>query len=222
MRCAKSVSGAVHAILAAPPNDKQHNSMKTITACGLVALAGFLPLAAQTSTTTETTEVHPAPSGGVTETKTTTTTFDPEIRTKVVTYFESYKSNPHGLPPGWTATVKPQSIPATWRTARLQPGLVVAEAERPYLMAAPADLVKILPSPRGDVRYYVAGSNVVAIDGNYRVVDSIQVPTITYEDEDKIKMETTKNGRKVEVEVDKDDGEVEVDEADDDDEDKDD
>ncbi|MES2920593.1 MAG: hypothetical protein V4819_03555 [Verrucomicrobiota bacterium] len=36
----------------------------------------------------------------------------------------------------------------------------------------------MLPAPSTGVRYYVAGSNVVAVDSEYRVVDSVQIPSI--------------------------------------------
>lgn len=153
--------------------------MKPILTTFLVAALGGLPLAAQTTETKKTKEVTENPDGSVTktETKTKTTTFDPDVRTKVVTYFDAYKTSPYGLPPSWATTVKVKEIPATWRT-RISPGLVISETERPYLVAAPPDLVKVLPAPASGVRYYVAGSNVVAVDSSYRVVDSVDVPSI--------------------------------------------
>ncbi len=191
--------------------------MKTITAIGVATLGAFLPLAAQTTTTTETTEVRPVPGSPATTTETTTTTtFNPEARTKVVTYFDTYKTNPHGLPPAWVTKVKGRKVPATWRTSRISPGVVVTEEQRSYLIDAPADLVQVLPPSSQGVRYYVAGSNVVAVDSSYKVVDSIQIPTIKYEDQgDEIEIETQQGGRKVEIEVDKDDGEVEIEKEDD-------
>jgi hypothetical protein len=45
-------------------------------------------------------------------------------------------------------------------------------------MEAPPELVKVLPAPASGVRYYLAGSNVVAVDTNYRVVDAISIPSI--------------------------------------------
>jgi hypothetical protein len=151
--------------------------MKPILTTFVVAALGCLPLAAQTTETQKTTDVTRNPDGSVTKTETKTTTFDPEVRTKVVTYFDAYKTHPHGLPPAWATTVKVKEIPATWRT-RIAPGLVISEKERPYLVAAPPDLVKVLPAPASGVRYYVAGSNVVAVDSSYRVVDSVEVPSI--------------------------------------------
>jgi len=184
--------------------------MKFITkTCGLVTLGCVLPLAAQV-TETKTTETTQSASGAVTET-TTTTTFNPEARTQVVTYFDAYKTNPYGLPPGFVQKVKVKEIPSTWRTTRIAPGVVVSEAQRPYLVSAPPELVKVLPAPTGGIRYYVAGSNVVAVDSSYKVVDSVQIPSIKYtENEDEITIEEKKGNTTTKTEIDKDDGEVEV------------
>ncbi len=46
-------------------------------------------------------------------------------------------------------------------------------------MEAPPELVQVLPQ-REEVRYYIAGSNVVAVDRSYKVVDSIEVPSVTF------------------------------------------
>ena len=146
----------------------------------LVTLGWTLSLSAQTTQTEKTTEVTKNADGSVSKTETTTTTFNPEARTKVVTYFDTYKTNPHGLPPSWAAKVKVKEIPVTWRTSRIAPGIVVTEKERPFLMDAPPELVQVLPAPSAGVRYYVAGSNVVAVDKTYKVVDSIQIPSVRY------------------------------------------
>ena len=159
--------------------------MKSIAhAISLVTLGCTLSLSAQTTQTEKTTDVTKNADGSVSKTETTTTTFNPEARTKVVTYFDAYKTNPHGLPPGWVSKVKVKEIPSSWRTTRIAPGLVVTEKERPYLMEAPPELIKVLPAPAGGVRYYVAGSNVVAVDSTYKVVDSIQIPSVKYTVED--------------------------------------
>jgi hypothetical protein len=79
--------------------------------------------------------------------------------------------------------MKVKEIPASWRST-IAPGLVIAEKERPLLVAAPPDLVKVLPAPASGVRYYVAGSNVVAVDSSYRVVDSISIPSVKIEVDD--------------------------------------
>jgi len=155
--------------------------MKSIVhALSLVTLGCTLSLSAQTTQTEKTTDVTKNADGSVSKTETTTTTFNPEARSKVVTYFDTYKTNPHGLPPAWVAKVKMKEIPATWRTSRIAPGIVVTEKERPFLMEAPAELVQVLPAPSGGIRYYVAGSNVVAVDKTYKVVDSIQIPSVKF------------------------------------------
>ncbi len=162
--------------------------MKTIAkAFGLIALGTLLPLGAQVTETEETTEVTRNPDGSVTETNVqTTTTFNPEARTKVVKYFDTYKGERYGLPPAWVTRFKVKEIPATWRTTRIAPGVVVTEKERPYLVEAPAELIKVLPTPANqEVRYYVAGGNVVAVDKQYRVVDSIQIPSVKLTVEEK-------------------------------------
>ena len=178
----------------------------------LVTIGCILPLGAQVKETTQTTETTQNPAGGVTETTTTTTqTFNPEARTKVVTYFDAYKTNPHGLPPGFKGRVRTKEIPAAWRTTRIAPGVVVSETQRSYLVEPPAELVRVLPAPSAGVRYYVAGSNVVAVDRSYKVVDSVQIPSIKYsEDEDEVKVESKEGNKTTKIEIDKDDGEVEV------------
>lgn len=158
--------------------------MKTIVkAFSVVTLGCLLPLSAQVTETEKKTEVTKNADGSVT-TETTTTTFNPEARTKVVTYFETYKSNPYGLPPQWVTKFKVKEIPVAWRTTRIAPGIVVQEKERPYLVEASPELVAVLPTPTGGVRYYVAGSNVVAVDTSYKIVDSIQIPSVKFVTDD--------------------------------------
>lgn len=144
----------------------------------IIAAAAVHVVHAQSSTTEKTTEVQQNADGSTTRTETTTTTFNPEARTKVVTYFDAYKTSPHGLPPAWAAQVRVKEVPTAWRTSRIAPGVVIQEKERAYLVDAPAELVKVLPASTSGVRYYVAGSNVVAVDSSYRIVDSIQIPTV--------------------------------------------
>lgn len=158
-----------------------HNNekpMKTILKASSIALVALTwPLSAQVTEKKETTETKQHADGSTTETTTETTrTFNPEVQTKVVKYFEPYKTERYGLPPGVTVSVK--EIPADWRTTNIRPGLVVAEKQRSYLVAAPPELVKILPAPRAETRYYIAGSNVVAVDKSYKIVDSIHIPSI--------------------------------------------
>ena len=155
--------------------------MKNIaTAFAITTMTAVFPLAAQVTQTTEKNTVRENADGSVTEKNTTTTrTFNPEVRTRVVKYFDPYKSELYGLPPELVSNVEVKRIPKTWRTTRIAPGVVVREEERPYLVAAPPKLMEVLPPVEStEVRYYVAGSNVVAVDENYRVVDSIQIPSV--------------------------------------------
>ncbi len=110
--------------------------------------------------------------------------FHSYARTKIVQYFDTYRTDPMGLPPGWAIGIQVNEIPAAWGNSRIAPGFVVRENERTYLMAAPSELIRVLPSQPQDLRYYVAGSNLVAVDHNYKIVDSIQIPTIRLPDAD--------------------------------------
>ena len=150
----------------------------TIILTTIIAMSAVQMANSQTSTTEQTTEVQQNADGSTTRTETTTTTFNPEARTKVVTYFDAYKTSPHGLPPAWASQVQVKEVPTAWRTTRIAPGVVIQEKERAYLVDAPAELVKVLPSAASGVHYYVAGSNVVAVDSSYRIVDSIHIPTV--------------------------------------------
>jgi hypothetical protein len=155
--------------------------MKTTTTAIAAAALGFiLPVSAQVTETREKTEVREHADGSTTEKHTTTTTtFNPEVRTKVVKYFEPFKTERYGLPPAYVTRVKVKEIPAAWRTTTaIAPGVVITEKERPFLVEAPPELIKVLPAPAAEVRYYMAGSNVVAVDKSYKVVDSIQVPSV--------------------------------------------
>ncbi len=138
----------------------------------------MLPATAEVTETT--TDVRTNVDGSVTTTE-TSTTFNPEVRTKVLGFFETHKVHPHGLPPGLAKQVRIKEVPAAWRTTRIAPGLVITEDLRTHLVAAPPELVKVMPTPGAEVRYYMAGSNVVAIDKDYRVVDSVQIPSIKFE-----------------------------------------
>lgn len=148
--------------------------MKPLIIAASVLSIGGLPLTAQV--TEKSTEVTQNADGSVTKTE-TKTTFNPDARTKVIKYFETYKSDPYGLPPGWVSKIRIKDVPVGWRTS-ITPGIAIQESDRVHLMAAPPELVKVLPAPASGIRYYVAGSNVVAVDPNYRVVDSIAIPSV--------------------------------------------
>lgn len=99
-------------------------------------------------------------------------------RTKIVQYFDTYRTDPMGLPPGWTVGLQVNEIPAAWWRSRIAAGLVVGASERTYLMAAPTELVRMMPTHSQSLRYYLAGCHLVALDHNYKVVDSVNIPTI--------------------------------------------
>jgi hypothetical protein len=142
-----------------------------------IVISSILPLAAETKTT-EKTETKEHADGSVTEKTTTKTrTFGPDVETKVVKYFDTYKTERFGLPPAIVTRVKVKEMPTAWRTT-LAPGVVIQEKERVHLIDAPPELIKVLPAPSPDVHYYVAGSNVVAVDRDYRIVDSVNIPSI--------------------------------------------
>lgn len=163
-------------------SNSTENPMKTITKAFGIASLLVLPVVAQVTETTETTETTEHEDGSVTETTTTTTrTFDPALRTKVVSYFDPYKEERYGLPPGVYTDEVVTKIPTAWRTTAIAPGVVVTEKERPYLVAAPPKLISLLPpAEERHVKYYVAGGNVVAVDKEYRVVDSVHIPTVKF------------------------------------------
>lgn len=127
------------------------------------------------------------------ESTTTTTHFNPEYQQKVVQYFDTYKTNPNGLPPEWSTQMKLKQLPPAWRSGAITRGTVVTEEHRNFLMEAPPALVKVLPPPNADVRYYVAGGNVVAVDKSYKVVDSIRVPSMKFD------VEIEDGGKEIEI-----------------------
>lgn len=156
--------------------------MKSFLIVGSIAFLSLgLTAYAQVTETKETTETTEHADGSTTETtETTTRTFEPEVEKRVVKYFDTYKTERYGLPPAVVTKISVDGIPTTWRTTRIAPGVVVTEKERPHLIVAPPELVKVLPAPRAETKYYIAGSNVVAVDKSYKIVDSVHVPTIKY------------------------------------------
>lgn len=143
-----------------------------------LSFALILPVSAQVTQTKTEKKTTANPDGTVQQSSTTTTTFNPEVQTKVVQYFDTYKADPNGLPPEWAAQIKIRELPSAWATTRIVPGTILAADTRPFLVEAPPALVKILPPPQAEVRYYVAGGNVVAVDKTYKVVDSVRIPTV--------------------------------------------
>ncbi|MES2922388.1 MAG: hypothetical protein V4819_12620 [Verrucomicrobiota bacterium] len=99
-------------------------------------------------------------------------------RSKVLRYFDTYRGEPMGLPPASAASVKLGEIPAAWMNSSIRTGVVVQESDRSALVEAPAQLVRVLPAQSGAVRYYLAGSNLVTVNENYKVLDSVRIPTV--------------------------------------------
>ena len=173
--------------------------MKILPTLSCLSFAFALTSLAQVKETTTETTTTRNPDGTVNETTTTTTHFKPEAQTKVVQYFDTYKTSPNGLPPEWSTQMKIKQIPPAWRTTRLAPDTVITQEQRPFLMDAPPALVQVLPAAPPEVRYYVAGGNVVAIDKSYKVVDSIRIPSVKFnvevdDDGDEIKIKRKEKG----------------------------
>lgn len=100
-------------------------------------------------------------------------------RAKVVQYFDTFRTEPLGLPRVCAAAIKVEKVPASWTTSGISAGKVVQASERPALVEAPAELVRVLPVGHPAVRYFLAGSNLVAVDSGFKVVDSIRIPTVS-------------------------------------------
>ncbi len=167
--------------------------MKAYPTLSAALFALALPALGQVTETTKEKTTKETADGSVEQRTTTTTTFSPEVKTKVVEYFDTYKTNPHGLPPEWATQMKIKELPPTWRTGQIASGTVVTQEHRAFLYEAPPALVKVLPAPRPDTRYYVAGGNIIAVDKTYKVVDSLRVPSIKFDvDVDGAKAEVKK------------------------------
>ncbi len=171
--------------------------MKQKLIIAAIAAGVALPLSASAQAVVEET----------TTTTTETTTFTPEVQTKVVQYFDGYKAQPYGLPPTIVEQVPVQKLPTKWKTTPVTRGYVIPAAERTYLAPAPTELVQILPAAPASAKYFIMGGNVVAVDtSTMKVIDSVSVPTIKYEDDGDIEI---KDGD-TEIEIDED-GDVDVD-----------
>lgn len=108
--------------------------------------------------------------------------FGSHARSKVVQYFDTYRTEPLGLPADCAARVKVGEIPAAWSNTGIRRGVMVRENERSALLEAPAELVRVLPADFQNVRYFLAGCNLVAVNGSYKVLDSIRIPTVRLPD----------------------------------------
>ena len=113
-----------------------------------------------------------------------TVAFNPHARSKVVQYFDTYRTDPLGLPPECAARVKVDEIPAAWENPGITSGMVIQENERSSLVEAPPELVRVLPAhSQEQVRYYLAGSNLVAVDSGYKILDAVRIPTVRLSNE---------------------------------------
>lgn len=106
------------------------------------------------------------------------TVFGSHVRSKVVQYFDTYRNEPLGLPPGHAAAGHLGEIPVSWNARGLSRGGVLHEHERHGLVETSADIQRILPARQPEVRYYLAGRYLVAVDSDYRIVDFIRIPTV--------------------------------------------
>jgi hypothetical protein len=106
------------------------------------------------------------------------TVFNPHARAKAVQYFDTYRAEPYGLPPGCVAMMNPIEDPASSANIEVSVGKIVKESERAGLMEAPSELVRVFPPQPQGVRYCLAGNQLIVVDGNCRVLDSVRIPTI--------------------------------------------
>lgn len=108
--------------------------------------------------------------------------FGPHVKTKVVQYFETYQADPMGLPEGCASRLRDGEVPAGWTAAGISRGTVIGEKDRHSLVEIPAELVRMLPADGATVRYFLAGSHLVAVDTSYKVLDTIPIPTVRLKD----------------------------------------
>ncbi len=104
--------------------------------------------------------------------------FNSHARSKVVQYFDTFRSDTQGLPPALAGKIGMNEIPTSWQTSRISPGVVIRETERSLLVDVPQELVRVFSTHPQDFRYCMAGSNLVAVDKRYKIMDSIRIPTI--------------------------------------------
>lgn len=103
--------------------------------------------------------------------------FTAKVAAAVEDYFRQFRSERFGLPTAYFAKLEARDVPLSWRS-KITSEAFILERERPYLTPAPTELGKVLPNLGPEIRYYVAGSNVVALDRSFKVLDGMQVPTI--------------------------------------------
>ena len=109
--------------------------------------------------------------------------FNAHVRSKVVQYFDTYRSAPFGLPPGCAVRVDDQ-MPMGWENPGIASGRVIPDSDRAFLMGVPIELVRMLAThSKTEVRYYLAGRSLVAVDSSYKVLDTVGIPTVRMGDE---------------------------------------
>lgn len=64
--------------------------------------------------------------------------------------------------------------------------MVITEGSRPALVEAPEELVRVLSADEGQVRYYLAGNHLVALDAGYKILDAVRIPTVRLSGEDPV------------------------------------
>ncbi len=103
--------------------------------------------------------------------------FNAHARSKVVQYFDTYRSEPLALPAVCAAQARVGGMPVEWGTPGIVAGMVIPESERSYLIDLPMELVRVLAvQSEVEVRYFLAGSSLVAVDSGYKVMDVVRIP----------------------------------------------
>lgn len=104
--------------------------------------------------------------------------FNAHARSKVVQYFDTYRSEPFGLPPACAVRVDDET-PAWWEDPGIALGCAIPESDRKFLMEVPVELVRVLAAQSEvEARYYLAGRSLVAVDASCKVLDTVSIPTV--------------------------------------------
>lgn len=117
-------------------------------------------------------------SGTATDGATGSDAISTHARSKVLQYFDTYRADPFGLPAECAVRMRSGEIPDAWTNSAFSSGTVIQENQRMALVEVPTELVRVLPARPQAIRYFLAGSNLVAVDSRYKVVDSIRIPTV--------------------------------------------
>lgn len=99
--------------------------------------------------------------------------FKPHGKARVVQYFDTYRNDPLGLPPGCLHN----GTSARWSEPVV--GRVIEERERIALVPAPTELARVLAAEsKEEVSFYLVGRYLVAVDRNYKILDIVRIPTL--------------------------------------------